>query len=934
MTEQALADLPVSIIENRGQADPRVGYYVHGARDALYFTSEGLTLSLGGEEGRWTVEQRFVGAPPTDPVAGDRLPGVVSYFKGSSVDWQTGIPTYASVAYRNLWPGIDVVYSGTGNRFEYDLMVRPGADPSVIRMAYRGATGLALTASGGLEVTTPARTFREKAPYAYQEIGGNRIEVSSAFDVGSGHSYGFRIGDYDPTRPLVIDPVMLVYAGYVGGLGYDDGRAIAVDASGSAYVTGRTTSTQATFPVTGGPDTTFNGGADAFVAKVNPSGTGLVYAGYIGGSGEDRAFGIAVDASGSAYITGETASTEATFPATGGPDTTFNGIFDAFVAKVAPDGTGLEYAGYIGGSGDDRGFGIDVDSSGSAYVSGHTNSTQATFPAAGGPDVTFNGNFDAFVANVAPDGTGLVYAGYIGGAGFEERPWIAVDASGSAYVSGYTTSPGTTFPVAGGPDTTQNGGGDAFVAKVAPSGTGLVYAGYIGGSGSDVGWGIAVDSSGSAYVTGRTTSTEATFPVTGGPDSTFNGGAEDAFVAKVEPGGTGLVYAGYIGGAGDDLGLGIAVDASGSAYVTGQTFSTEATFPAAGGPDTTYNGGGDAFVAQVAPAGTGLLYAGYIGGSGFEVAFVIAVDASGSAYVTGRAASSEATFPVTGGPDTTFNQGPFDVFVAKVSEGIAPAGADLFLTKADSPDPVQVEEVLTYTLTVTNGGPEEATAATVEDQLPAGVQFVAATASQGSCTQAGGVVTCSLGSLANGASATVTVEGRATAGGTLSNTAEVEAPEPDPNPGNNSDTETTTVIGEGTAADLSLTKADSPDPVQANGVLTYTLTVSNGGPDDATAVTVEDQLPAGVQFASATASQGTCTHAGGVLTCSLGSLANGASATVTIEVRHTAGGSLSNTAEVEGAEPDPNPGNNSDTETTTVSGKGGPSQGCKFPPCP
>jgi uncharacterized repeat protein (TIGR01451 family) len=330
------------------------------------------------------------------------------------------------------------------------------------------------------------------------------------------------------------------------------------------------------------------------------------------------------------------------------------------------------------------------------------------------------------------------------------------------------------------------------VAKVDPGGTGLLYAGYIGGSGSDVGSGIAVDASGSAYLTGRTGSSEATFPATVGPDTTHNGSA-DAFVAKVDPAGTGLLYAGYIGGFGFDEGRGIAVDASGSAYVAGLTQSTEATFPATGGPDTTFNGNTDAFVAKVDPAGTGLVYAGYIGGSASDQGFGIAVDAAGSAYLTGRTDSTEATFPATGGPDTTFN-GASDAFVAKVAETVGVA-ADLSLVKTDSPDPVRVKEVLTYTLTVTNGGPDDATAVTVEDQLPAGVQFVSATASQGTCTQAGGVVTCSLGSLANGASATVTIKVRPTAKGTLSNTAEVEAAEPDPNPGNNSDTETTTVNG-------------------------------------------------------------------------------------------------------------------------------------------
>jgi uncharacterized repeat protein (TIGR01451 family) len=686
------------------------------------------------------------------------------------------------------------VYSGDASRLKYDLVVRPGADPSVIRMAYRGATGLGLTASGGLEVTTPAQTFREEAPYAYQEFGGERIEVSSAFDVGSGSSYGFDLGDYDPTRPLVIDPVMLVYAGYIGGSGPDEGFGIAVDAAGNAYVTGSTQSSEATFPVAGGPDTTFNGGTvDAFVAKVDAAGAGLLYAGYIGGAGFDQGLGVAVDGAGNAYVSGRATSSEATFPVTVGPDLTHNGGQDAFVAKVDPAGTGLVYAGYIGGSGTDWGFGIAVDAAGNAYVTGSTESSEATFPVAVGPDTTYNGVADAYVAKVDPAGTGLVYAGYVGGSGFDQGRGVAVDAAGNAYVTGQTESSEATFPVAVGPDTTYNGVADGYVAKVDPAGTGLVYAGYIGGSGLEQGRGIALDAAGNAYVTGRSTSSEATFPVAVGPDTTHNE-AFDAFVAKVDPTGTGLVYAGYIGGSGTDEGLGIAVDAAGNAYVTGLTSSSEATFPVAVGPDTTHNGAFDAFVAKVDPAGTGLVYAGYVGGSGSDEGLGMAVDAAGNAYVTGQTSSSEATFPVAVGPDTTHN-GASDAFVAKVTEAGVPVAADLSLDKTDSPDPVGVKQALTYTLTVTNGGPSDATEVTVQDELPPNVLFVSATSTQGTCTQAGGVVTCSLGSMASGGSATVTIKVRPTARGTISNSAEVSAAEADPAPANNADTETTTVNG-------------------------------------------------------------------------------------------------------------------------------------------
>jgi hypothetical protein len=293
-----------------------------------------------------------------------------------------------------------------------------------------------------------------------------------------------------------------------------------------------------------------------------------------------------------------------------------------------------------------------------------------------GPDLTYNGGTpDAFVAKVNAAGTALVYCGYIGGSSGDVGFGIALDPSGNAYVAGSTLSNEATFPVTIGPDLTYNGGeGDVFVAKVNAAGNALVYCGYIGGSGYDTSSGIAVDNSGNAYISGSASSTEATFPVTIGPDLTHNGG-DDAFVAKVNAAGTALVYCGYIGGVGapdpflgivDEFGYGIAVDSSGSAYVTGYTFSDQATFPVTVGPDLTYNGGQDAFVARVNSAGAMLVYCGYIGGSGDERCEAIAVDSSGNAYVTGSTISSEATFPVIVGPDLTFNDGFYDAFVVKV----------------------------------------------------------------------------------------------------------------------------------------------------------------------------------------------------------------------------------------------------------------------------
>jgi hypothetical protein len=248
------------------------------------------------------------------------------------------------------------------------------------------------------------------------------------------------------------------------------------------------------------------------------------------------------------------------------------------VAKINPTGTGLVYAGFIGGSGIDDAFGISVDGSRNAYIAGYTDSDEATFPIVVGPDPTYNGGEDAFVTKVNPTGTEIVYSGYIGGSNDEVAWSIALDSSGYAYVTGRTLSNEETFPVSVGPDLTYNGGQDAFVARVNPKGSGLVYAGYIDGSNMEIGHSIGVNGQGNAYVTGATGSDEVTFPITVGPDLTFNGDLLDAFVAKVNLAGSGLDYAGYIGGSSLDFGLGIAVDSSGNSYVTGGTGSSETTF--------------------------------------------------------------------------------------------------------------------------------------------------------------------------------------------------------------------------------------------------------------------------------------------------------------------------------------------------------------------
>lgn len=702
--------VPVFFVPNQGQTDDRVGFYVKGADKTVYFAPEGVTFSLSSSAGprdqkalkRWTVKLDFLGArKDVKPEGREKTGAVISYFRGKPEEWKTGLPAYSRIIYRDLWPGIDLAYKGDMDKLKYEFIVHPGANPSKIRLAYRGVERVALTEEGRLEVKTPVGGFEDDVPVAYQENDGKRTGVPVTYSLegvaesqssvavsGSGitsesgpesraHIYGFEVGEYDRSQILVIDPAVLVYCGYIGGVNEDGGHAIAVDGSGNVYITGRASSDASTFPITVGPDLTPNTGTDAFVAKVDASGVNLVYCGYLGSASPWDDGGIAVDASGNAYVTGFTSSNQSSFPVKIGPDLTHNGGIDAFVAKVNASGTELVYCGYIGGTGDDTCQGIAVDNSGHAYVSGNTYSAQATFPVKVGPDLTYNGDMDAFVARVNASGTELDYCGYIGGSGGELASGIAIDSAGSIYVSGHTSSSAATFPVKVGPSLIYTGGG--YVAKVASSGTELVYCGYIAGT-----WwtNIAVDSSGSAYVTG---SANSDLPVLVGPDLTFNGG-DDAFVAKVDPSGAALLYCGYIGGSDYDAGSDIAVDNSGNAYVVGGTASIQASFPVVNGPDLTHNGGNDGFIAKVDPSGTALIDCGYIGGSDNDGCGGIAVDDQGNAYVVGGTVSTEATFPIIGGPDLTYNGGG-DAFVAKVSSVPGPPITSLLPDSADAGDP-------------------------------------------------------------------------------------------------------------------------------------------------------------------------------------------------------------------------------------------------------
>ena len=673
----AYGNLPLSFEPNQGQTDSQVEFLSRGRGYTLFLTATEAVLSLrkpaapkanvapkanraedSEDTGGAVLRMKLVGANPSPRVTGlEELPGKSHYFIGNDpAKWRRNVPTYAKVKYEAVYPGVDLVYYGNQGQLEYDLIVSPGADPEAIHLAFGGGGELEIDVQGDLALHAGDGQVRLQKPLVYQEADGIRQEISAAYVLNARRQVGFEVGTYDADKPLIIDPV-LSYSTYLGGNFVDRGFGIAVDGAGNTYVTGGTNSTD--FPTANPFQAVFPGGpVDAFVTKLNATGSALVYSTYLGGGGDDQGFDITVDDSGNAYVTGHTDSTD--FPTAGPIQVVNRGLSDAFVTKLNAAGNDLFYSTYLGGSSSDFGFGIAVDDSGNAYVTGQTDSTD--FPTAL-PIQSANGALsDAFVAKLNAAGNVLRYSTYLGGNGNDCGFRIAVDASGNAYVHGDTTS--TNFPTVNPVQSTRRGASDAFVAKLNESANALVYSTYLGGDGSELGFGIAVDASGNAYVTGITDSSN--FP-TVSPVQPANGGEVDAFVTKLNAAGGALLYSTYLGGVGIDFGFAIALDASNNAYVTGGTDSID--FPTVSPAQAAFGGGlADALVTKLNATGSALVYSTYLGGSGDDQGFGIAVDASGNAYVTGNTGSTD--FP-TANPFQPNNAGIENAFIAKITEPLA-----------------------------------------------------------------------------------------------------------------------------------------------------------------------------------------------------------------------------------------------------------------------
>ncbi len=699
-TIQKMNQMPLSFTKNMGQWDDRVLFRANAGGATMWFTKEGVTyqftrridrdtnalsghpradgdpgsvgvaprgypsegnhmgLPLQNPDDRDSVEQlvltaKFLGANPNpEVIAEGQMEYKCNYFLGNDpANWHTDVPNYEAITLIDIYPGIDLKYSGAGNgQTKYEFIAAPGTDIAQIKVAYEGAEETSIDADGRLIV----RTRWGDMIAAIKTPTDGVLSGAASFSQLSKHTLGFTANGQSLTQ-LNSVALQLSYSTYLGRGGTDEGYGIAVDGSGNAYVTGTTNSSN--FPTLNPYQTDPGGGSDAFMTKMNVTGQVLIYSTYLGGAGDDRGNGIAVDGSDFIYVTGSTNSSN--FPAVS-PYQLDQGGDDAFVAKFFSNGT-LLYSTYLGGGSGDYGNGIAVDGDYNTYVTGYTYSSD--FPTTLDPyQASLKGGYyaDAFVTKLNEAGYELLYSTYLGGEYEDHGHGIAVDGSGYAYVTGVTGSADfpTFVPVQ---STFQGGTWDAFVTRLNRTGQVLIYSTYLGGGGADWGADIAVDGSDYAYVTGTTESSN--FPTTSNTYQQTHQGGDDAFVTKLPiEGGQVLIYSTYLGGGNDDLGYGIAVDSGGYAYVTGLTVSSD--FPTVNPYQDTYQGVNyDAFVTKLRISGKGLIYSTYLCGKAGDEGRGIAVDGDGNTYVTGITASLD--FPTTSYPYQQTNNGGNDVFVTK-----------------------------------------------------------------------------------------------------------------------------------------------------------------------------------------------------------------------------------------------------------------------------
>ena len=616
---------PLRFESNLGQVDRRAGFVVRGSAMTAYLAPREAVFAVPSSEAGAAdiVRMMLQNTDGKSRGVGElEQTGRASYFVGNDrTKWRTGVVSYARVRYPSVYSGIDLIYHGdsTGN-VEYDFVTGPGADVRRIEFRLVGATGVRIE-DGDLVASTASGEIRQHRPAVYQDVGGRRRIVSGGFELRSDGSVGFRIADYDRSRPVTIDPV-LAYSTLIGGSSSDFANSVAVDPDGFVYLVGGTRALD--FPSGVSFPGTTRGEADIFIAKFDQAGTSLMYSIFVGGSSPDVPTSIRVMPDGTVVVRGYSSSTD--FPTANAAQPSLGGGQDIVVFKINPAGTAFVYSTYLGGESTEDCFtGLDIDGAGNAYVSGCTQSTR--FPVKNAMQATLGGNSDGFLVKYSATGA-VLFATYIGGSGDEAAYDVAAGPNGSVYVGGFSSS--QDLPTKNAIQPTLDGPYDGFVGKLAPDGQSYVYLTYLGGSGGDTVARIAVDALGAVYAVSQVDSLD--FPVVGAFQAQYGGGLYDGAVTKINPSGTAIVYSSFIGGSGVDGLYGVNVDGRGAAFVAGSTDSTD--LPLAHPIQSAKHGGIDIFVAHVSPDGASLEFSTYVGGAGDDLTNQAAIDVDGNLYVS------------------------------------------------------------------------------------------------------------------------------------------------------------------------------------------------------------------------------------------------------------------------------------------------------------
>ncbi|MGL5346768.1 MAG: SBBP repeat-containing protein [Peptostreptococcaceae bacterium] len=896
-----LSNIPFTFEKNIGQYDKNVKFVLKNGTNTTFFTQEEIVIVFAKvkEENTNNQNDRLNNTKEYETSVlrltlenSNQYPEIIgvnefdckiNYIKGNDEnDWNLNVPIYEKIIYKDIYNGIDLVYYENQGKLEHDFVVSPNANINSIEISFDGADDISLDNDKNVLINIKDHTIAMLRPKVYQYINDTEIEIDSSFLINN-NNVTFDISDYNKNEVLIIDPV-LMYGSYIGGSNVDEGFGIDVDNNQIAYITGTTYSTD--FPIKNAYQSALQGATDIFLVKIDTrlNGTNsLLYSSYIGGDNSDTGISVAVDNNQHAYITGNTYSTN--FPIKNAYQSSLEGINDAYLVKIDTVFSGassLLYSTYLGGNDSDYGYGVAVDNSQIAYITGETLSPN--FPTFNAYQNTLQGIRNAFLVKINTNLVGvnsLLYSTYFGGIDSVIGRDVAVDNNQNAYFVGRTDS--INFPTKNSYQSTLQGSVDAFLVKINTNLGGLsslIYSTYLGGNNYDAATSVSVDNNQNAYITGVTDSTN--FP-TFNAYQNINPGNDNAFLVKIDThlsGVDSLLYSTYLGGSNSDTGYGVSVDNIENAYITGITTSTN--FPLKYPYQSTFQGTSDAFLTKIDTKLIGsnsLVYSTYLGGNNSVTARDIAIDTNKNAYITGYTDSTN--FPVRNAYQSTL-QGATDAFIIKLNTLLT----DLVLEKSSCQCMVTVGEKIIYTIKITNKGPDIASNIVVTDIINNGFIINNLQSSLGNILRIGNTVTWAIPTLNVGQKEIATIEVVATnqvCNTYIENIATATCDNNITSPSNATDKTTLYVnCPANTFSDLQLRKTAPKRNFAVGEQIPFTIKIKNNGPDIATNIIMTDMIDSRLNIISLQTLSGTISQNGNLVIWTIPSLGVGTEIIATI----------------------------------------------------